>query len=110
MAICRVCNIEILEGEETEWSKDEWSWLGRTKIHYSCAIPLAKIDAELKEKTINEAKLKQKAVEAEENFTRSVITDIQLPFERVLAITFQFFIAGLVLSIPIWIIFMIALS
>ena len=67
-------------------------------------------DIELKEKTINEAELKQKAMEAEENFTRSVITDIQLPFERILAITFQFFIAGLILSIPIWIIFMIAFS
>ena len=44
------------------------------------------------------------------NNTGSVITDIQIPFERVLAITFHFFIAVLIITIPIWIIFMIAFS
>ena len=33
-----------------------------------------------------------------------VLTDIDLPFGRVFWVTVQFFVAGLVLAIPIWII------
>ena len=53
---------------------------------------------------------KRKEIDLEKSTTGSSITDIHLPFGSVLTITFQFFIAGLILSIPIWIIFMILLS
>ena len=33
-----------------------------------------------------------------------VLTDIDLPFGRVFLVTVQFFVAGLVLAIPIWLI------
>ena len=101
LLICNICENEIDTSEEI------FRRNGR-RVHGACAD--GQEPPQSKEKTINEAGLKQKAMEAEENFTRSVITDIQLPFERILAITFQFFIAGLILSIPIWIIFMIAFS
>jgi len=39
--------------------------------------------------------------------TGSVITDIDLPWERVLWVSFQFLVVGLVLAIPVWILVMI---
>ncbi len=39
--------------------------------------------------------------------TGFVLTDIDLPFGRVFWVTVQFFVAGLILAIPIWIILMV---
>ena len=36
-----------------------------------------------------------------------VLTDIDLPFGRVFWVTVQFFVAGLIIAIPIWIILMV---
>ena len=38
-----------------------------------------------------------------------VLTDIDLPFSRVLWVSFQFILAGLLLAIPIWLIVLIVL-
>ena len=38
-----------------------------------------------------------------------VLTDIDLPFGRVLWVSFQFILAGLILAIPIWLIVIILL-
>ena len=102
MTICGICNERIREGERTEWEKKgPWIWQNR-EVHYRCVHSESELVGEL---SVEE----EKAIKFKEKITGSVITDIRLPFERVLAITFQFFIAGLILSIPIWIIFMIAL-
>ena len=39
-----------------------------------------------------------------------VLTDIDLPFGRVLWLSFQFFVAGLILAIPIWLIIFLIVS
>ena len=39
-----------------------------------------------------------------------VLTDIALPFGRVVWVTVQFFVAGLVLAIPIWLIIFLIVS
>ena len=39
-----------------------------------------------------------------------VLTDIDLPFGRVFWVTVQFFVAGLVLAIPIWLIIFLLVS
>ena len=36
-----------------------------------------------------------------------VLTDIDLPFGKVLLVTIQFFLAGLIIAIPFWIILMV---
>ena len=36
-----------------------------------------------------------------------VLTDIDLPFGKVLWVTIQFFLAGLIIAIPFWIILMV---
>ena len=42
--------------------------------------------------------------------TRFVLTDIDLPFGRVLWLSFQFFVAGIIIALPIWLIVFIMIS
>ena len=51
----------------------------------------------------------EKKLELREKSKGMVLTDIDLPFGRVLWVTFQFFVAGLIIAIPIWIIFMVVI-
>ena len=61
-----------------------------------------------KQREINQQIGKRKQ-ELREKSKGMVLTDIDLPFGRVFWVTVQFFVAGLVLAIPIWlIIFLIA--
>ena len=48
-------------------------------------------------------------VELREKNKGMVLTDINLPFGRVLWVSFQFILAGLILAIPIWLIVLIVL-
>ena len=57
----------------------------------------------------DEGKLKKRA-ELKEKSKGMVLTDIDLPFGRVFWVTVQFFVAGLVLAIPLWIILMVILN
>ena len=57
----------------------------------------------------DEGKLKKRA-ELKEKSKGMVLTDIDLPFGRVFWVTVQFFVAGLILAIPIWIIFFLIVS
>tara|TARA_B110000263_G_scaffold230208_1_gene224555 strand:+ start:116 stop:433 length:318 start_codon:yes stop_codon:yes gene_type:complete len=99
MAICSVCKIEILEGEEA-------LSMGSHVVHQRCSENLTEQDFQIEEllpptqEEIDRAELK-------ENSTGSVITDIDLPWERVLWVSFQFLVVGLVLAIPVWILVMI---
>ena len=46
----------------------------------------------------------KRRAELREKSKGMVLTDIDLPFGRVFLVTVQFFVAGLVLAIPIWLI------
>ena len=62
-----------------------------------------------KQREINQQIGKRKQ-ELREKSKGIVLTDIDLPFGRVFWVTVQFFGAGLVLAIPIWIIFFLIVS
>ena len=59
-----------------------------------------------KQREINQQIGKRKQ-ELREKSKGMVLTDIDLPFGRVFWVTVQFFVAGLILAIPIWIILMV---
>jgi hypothetical protein len=96
MAICNVCKIEILEGDETIWT-------GSRVVHQRCNENLTDDIEDLLPPTPEEIK----RAELKENSKGSVITDIDLPWERVFWVSFQFLVVGLVLAIPVWILVMI---
>ena len=52
----------------------------------------------------------EKKLELREKSKGMVLTDIDLPFGRVFWVTVQFFVAGLVLAIPIWLIIFLIVS
>ena len=51
----------------------------------------------------------KRRAELREKSKGMVLTDIDLPFSRVLWVSFQFILAGLILAIPIWFIVLIVL-
>ena len=61
-----------------------------------------------KQREINQQIGKRKQ-ELREKSKGMVLTDIDLPFGRVLWVSFQFILAGLILAIPIWLIVLIVL-
>ena len=52
----------------------------------------------------------KRRAELREKSKGMVLTDIDLPFGRVFWVTVQFFVAGLVLAIPIWLIIFLLVS
>ena len=52
----------------------------------------------------------KRRAELREKSKGMVLTDIDLPFGRVFSVTVQFFVAGLVLAIPIWLIIFLLVS
>ena len=52
----------------------------------------------------------KRRAELREKSKGMVLTDIDLPFGRVFLVTVQFFVAGLVLAIPIWLIIFLLVS
>ena len=99
MAICSVCKIEILEGEEA-------LSMGSHFFHQRCSENLTEQDFQIEE-LLPPTQEEIERAELKENSTGSVITDIDLPWERVLWVSFQFLVVGLVLAIPVWILVMI---
>ena len=61
-----------------------------------------------KQREINQQIGKRKQ-ELREKSKGMILTDIDLPFSRVLWVSFQFILAGLILAIPIWFIVLIVL-
>ena len=49
----------------------------------------------------------KRRAELREKSKGMVLTDIDLPFGRVFWVTVQFFVAGLIIAIPFWIILMV---
>ena len=58
------------------------------------------VEGELRKETKRRFKLREKS-------KGMVLTDIDLPFGRVFWVTVQFFVAGLIIAIPFWIILMV---
>ena len=106
---CPICTAAILEGQRTlELKSDDYfssNKGGTYEVHYACA-PQEEKKVERKESSQSEEKI----INVEDDNTGSVITDIRLPFERVLSITFQFFIAGLIIATPFWIVLILIAS
>ena len=101
--ICQVCNKKI-------GFLDSDIEIGKIHLHHDC---LATFEAD-PEKYGGKAKKgftpREEDQNKEEKSKGMVLTDIDLPFGRVFWVTVQFFGAGLVLAIPIWIIFFLIVS
>ena len=110
--ICIVCNKEITEDEGDY--RDEGA-----VMHFRVCRPeyfknpekygrKATKDLTSREReALEELKRKQ---ELREKSKGMVLTDIDLPFGRVFWVSFQFLVVGLVLAIPVWILFMVLFS
>ena len=107
--ICAVCSKEI-SSEEVEHS-----YKGII-MHYTCLPEFQKIPEKYGGKAIkdlsssellelqSDAEKQKKRTEIKKKSKGMVLTDIDLPFGRVFWVTVQFFVAGLALAIPIWLI------
>jgi len=103
---CKICSKEI--------GSDEVSHRHEGIImHYECLPKYQENPAKFGGKMpweFEEGSGKQKKrTEPKEKSKGMVLTDIDLPFDRVLWVSFQFFVAGLIIAIPIWIIFMVVI-
>jgi hypothetical protein len=110
--ICIVCNKEITEDEGDY--RDEGA-----VMHFRVCRPEyfkkpekygRKATQDLtpgEREALEELKRKQ---ELREKSKGMVLTDIDLPFGRVFWVSFQFLVVGLVLAIPVWILFMVLFS
>ena len=114
--VCIVCNEEIAEDEDVVWNSPFHSSDGA--VHKACLEELNNESLtprerealeELKQKEINQQIAKRKQ-ELREKSKGMVLTDIDLPFARVFWVAVQFFGAGLLIAIPIWIIFFLIVS
>ena len=103
--ICIVCNEEITEDEDVVWNSPFHDSDGA--MHKTCGEELNN-ESLKKQREINQQIGKRKQ-ELREKSKGMVLTDIDLPFGRVFWVTVQFFVAGLILAIPIWFIVLIVL-
>ena len=78
-------------------------------MHYHC-LPTFEADPK---KYVGKVKKTKELAPSGEDWNKDekskgmVLTDIDLPFGRVFWVTVQFFVAGLIIAIPIWIILMV---
>ena len=78
---------------------------------YSKSTSKQQVQSTSKQQAQGTKKIKDlQRVELREKNKGMVLTDIDLPFGRVFWVTVQFFGAGLVLAIPLWIIFFLIVS
>jgi len=100
MEICIVCNQEIADGEE---HRNGEAWM-----HYTCTPEflgnLEKYDDKGFGKPTPEDLKKAELIE---NRTGTVITKIDLPWNNVFGLSFKFLVVGLVLAIPVSILFVV---
>tara|TARA_B110000003_G_C16527517_1_gene487597 strand:+ start:264 stop:587 length:324 start_codon:yes stop_codon:yes gene_type:complete len=101
--VCIVCNEEITDGEEHR-SGEAW-------MHYACTPEFLNNPEKYDDKGFGEPTPEElKKAELIENRTGSVITKINLPWNNVFWVSFQFLVVGLILAIPVWILFMVLLA
>ena len=100
--ICQVCNKKI-------GFLDTDIEIGKIHLHHDCLATFEADPEKYGGKAKKELTPSEEGQNKEEQSKGMVLTDIDLPFGRVFLVTVQFFVAGLVLAIPIWlIIFLIA--
>lgn len=100
--ICQVCNKKIgLMNMDIV--------IGNVHMHYDCLKTFEADPEKYGGKVSNETRKTDKKNEGNKK-TKFVLTDIDLPFGRVFWVTVQFFVAGLVLAIPIWLIIFLIVS
>ena len=112
--ICVVCNKKF-------GFMDPGTIIGKIHVHHDCAETLnedpekyggnAKADPEkYGGKAKKELTPSKEDQNKEERIKGMVLIDIDLPFGRVFWVTVQFFVAGLALAIPIWLIIFLLVS
>jgi len=102
--ICIVCNEEITEDEDVAWNNPYDKSDG--VMHKTCGE--LNNESLKKQREIDQHTGKRKQ-ELKKKSKGMILTDIDLPFGRVLWVTVQFFVAGLIIAIPIWIIFIVVI-
>ena len=95
--ICQVCNKKI-------GFLDSDIEIGKINLHHDCLATFAADPEKYGGKAKKELTPSEEDQNKEERSKGMVLTDIDLPFGRVFWVTVQFFVAGLVLAIPIWLI------
>ena len=94
MAICSVCNIEMLEEDVTVWT-------GSRTVHQKCRENLTHDPIPRSPKEI-------KRIEFREKSTGSVITKIDVTWGNAFFLVFQFLVVINIIMVPIYLIYMIA--
>ena len=103
--ICQICNKKI------GLMDHEYKTQGLI-MHYHC-LPTFEADPK---KYVGKVKKTKELAPSGEDWSKEekskgmVLTDIDLPFGKVFWVTVQFFGAGLIIAIPIWIIFFLIIS
>ena len=101
--ICVVCNKKF-------GFMDAGKKIGKIHVHRHCAETLKEDPEKYGGKAKKGLSPSKEDQNKEERIKGMVLTDIDLPFGRVFWVTVQFFVAGLVLAIPIWIIIFATVS
>ena len=101
--ICKVCNKKI-------GFLDTDIEIGKIHLHHDCLATFEADPEKYRGKAKKELTPREEVQNKEEQSKGMVLTDIDLPFGRVFWVTVQFFGAGLVLAIPLWIIFFLIVS
>ena len=99
--ICIVCNEEITEDE------GDYRYEGAVMHFYLCRPEYFENPEKYGGKAKKELTPSEEDQNKEERSKGMVLTDIDLPFGRVFWVTVQFFVAGLIIAIPFWIILMV---
>ena len=98
--ICQVCNKKI--------GFLDMEYVREGIIMHSLCTPTFEADPEkYSGKAKKELTPSKEDQNKEERSKGMVLTDIDLPFGRIFWVTVQFFVAGLIIAIPFWIILMV---
>ena len=98
--ICQICNKKI------GLMDNEYQTQGLI-MHHHCLLTFEADPEKYRGKAKKELTPREEVQNKEEQSKGMVLTDIDLPFGRVFWVTVQFFVAGLILAIPFWIILMV---
>ena len=101
--ICQICNKKI------GLMDNEYQTQGLI-MHHHCLLTFEADPEKYVGKVKKELTPSEEDQNKEEQSKGMVLTDIDLPFGRVFWVTVQFFVAGLIIAIPFWIIFFLIVS
>ena len=101
--ICVVCNKKF-------GFMDPGTKIEKIHVHHDCAETFKEDPEKYRGKAKKELSPSKEDQNKQERIKGMVLTDIDLPFGRVFWVTVQFFVAGLVLAIPLWLIIFLIVS